>query len=72
MSFSVKRSRLIAPSAASYPFFEEKQCRLLFLFGAGPSVPLLGGTVWVPVVGLLFTGLQPTDSSRCLQPYGIV
>lgn len=65
MSFSVKHGQLIAPSAASYPFFE-------VFSGLRPYVPLLGGTVWVPVVGLLFPGLQPTDSSHCLQPYGIV
>lgn len=37
-----------------------------------PCLLLFGGTVCVSVVRLLFTALQPTEYSHCLQPYGIV
>lgn len=42
------------------------------LLGLRPCMLLLGGTFCVSAVRLLFTALQPTKCSHCLQPYGIV
>lgn len=42
------------------------------LLSLRPCSLLFGGTICVSVVRLLFTALQPTKYSHCLQPYGIV
>lgn len=57
----------------NYSFLGKKQNMHAGLLGLRPCMLLLGGTVWVSVVELLFTAQQaPTKCSRCLQPYGIV